>query len=828
MRPRLLHVWVLWAFAVAQPIYDVIRQNGEFFVAHEADRLDLILLTITLSLILPGVAAGAIWLIARVHARAGAAAMLAAVALLAALVALQAFRAAGGMNTEISFAAAALLGAGAAWLYARAAAVRQFLTILSPAVLIFPVLFLASGGMRALMSPPAPPADAAVTISTDTPIVVVVFDQLPLVSLLGADGHVDATAFPSFAALERDALWFRNATTVADLTGWALPAIVSGEFPASSKLPIAADHPRNLFTMLAATHAMEVVEPITKLCPEALCARDADPRGMRQAAMLSDLSIVYPRIFLPRDMAAALPPLTNNWRDFAADNQDWRRRWVRQRDRDRRVPPERFIEGIERGDAQPTLYFLHALLPHEPYLYTNGGTQITEDPVLPGLREGRWTDDQWTVAQAYRQHLLQVQYVDAILGKLVARLKSEDLYDRALLVVTADHGVAFTPRRPFKAIMDSTIPGIVPVPLFIKRPFSRGGEISDRNVQSIDVLPTIADMLGAGALPWAAAGTSAIGGAPAPAEKTLHYNGARDRRTLPASMRTLVDDFVGRKLALFGPSVPGGTWRPVGGPAPHLVDRPIGELEVGAPSALRLRLVERWRFDDVDPESGFVPARITGEVLGQRGAGARWPLAVAVNGVVRETTWSVGSTVSPAGFWSAIVPPDAFTAGANAVEIYEIETRGEKTVLHPALGAESRPADLNLAGADGIDWGVEAEGLYALEPGPPPFRWTNGHARLTVDVDAAAPPRALRVALAPPAHRTPLTILVNGCAVFEGTLPGGAWERTLPLDACGAGLFDRGEAQIEIRSETFTPPGGDTRTLGVPLAVVKMGTDPIN
>lgn len=822
MAPRLLHVWVLWAFAVAQPIYDVIRQNGEFFVAHEADRLDLILLTLVLSLILPGMAAAAIWLLARVSARVGTAAMLAAVALFAALIALQAFRAVASMNTEISFAAAVLLGVGAAWLYARAAPVRQFLTILSPAVLIFPVLFLASGSLRALMSPPAPPADAALTGSPDTPIVFVVFDQLPLVSLMGADGHIDAAAFPSFAALERDALWFRNATTVADLTGWALPALVSGEFPEPSKLPIAGDHPRNLFTMLAGTHAMEVVEPITKLCPDALCARDADPRAMRQAAMLSDLSIVYPRIFLPRDLAATLPPLTNNWRDFAADNQDWRRRWVRQRDRDRRVPPERFVESIEAGDPQPTLYFLHALLPHEPYLYMNGGTQITDDPTLHGLKEGRWTDDEWTVAQAYRQHLLQVQYVDAILGQIVARLKSEGLYDRALLVVTTDHGVAFTPRRPFKAIMDSTIPGIVPVPLFIKRPFSRGGEISDRNVQSIDVLPTIAGMLDAGGLPWAAAGTSAIGDAAAPDQKTLYYNGARNRRTLPASMRALVDDFVGRRLAVFGPSVPGGTRRLVDSPAPHLVDRPVGDLEVGAPSGLRVRLAERWRFDDVDPASGFVPARITGQVLGQRGARARWPLAVAVNGVVRETTWSAGGAASPAGFWSAIVDPALLRQGANAVEIYEIETRGETTVLRPALAADTRPAELNLAGADGIDWGVEADGLYALEQGAPPLRWTNGNARLAIDVDPAAPPRALRVAIAPPAHRTPLAIVVNGCTVFEDTLPGGAWERTFPLDGCDSGLFDEGEAQIDIRSGTFTPPGGDTRTLGVPLATVTL------
>lgn len=830
MTPRLLHVWVLSAFAVAQPIYDVIRRNGEFFVAHEADRLDLILLTVALSILLPGLVAAIVWVAGRVHRRAGAAAMLVAVAAFCALIALQAFRAANlDLNKEFSFAGAALIGAGAAWLYARAAAVQQLLTVLSPAVVIFPVLFLASGGVRAIMAPPPPPQDAVAGVTGDTPVVFVVFDQLPLVSLLGADGHVDATAFPSFAALERDALWFRNATTVADLTGWALPAIVSGEFPVEGKLPVTADHPRNLFTMLSDRYAMEVVEPITKLCPRSLCASESDPRLVRQASMLSDLSIVYPRIFLPAELAAALPPLTNNWRDFAQDNTDWRRRWVRQRDRDRRQPPQEFVERIESSDGQPTLYFLHALLPHEPYVYTAGGVQITDDTVLAGLSEGRWTGDAWTVSQAYRQHLLQVQYVDSILGSLIARLREQGLYDRALIVVTADHGVAFTPRRPFKAIMDSTIPTIVPVPLFIKRPFSQGGEISDRNVQSVDVLPTVAEILGA-RLPWTPAGRSAIGSAPAPDDKTLYYNGARDRRTLPGSMRALVDDFVGRKLALFGPSTPGGVFTPLARPVPELLDRPVSELTVGAPSPLRLRLIERFRFEDVDPASDFVPARFTGRVLGERGASRRWPLAIAVNGVVRATTWSVGRAIPQIGHFAAIVRPDVFVRGRNTIEIYQIETREGSVVLRPAFGGGVRPKELNLAGAEGIDWGVEEEGVYPLEPGPTPLRWTNGQAALSIDMEEGAAPIGLQVALAPPARRTDLTISVNGCTVFDGTVPGGAWERTLSLSGCRRDLFEDGQARIEIRSGTFTPPSNDTRTLGVPLTLLrlKMGTDPVS
>ena len=62
------------------------------------------------------------------------------------------------------------------------------------------------------------------------PIVMVVFDQLPLTSLLSESGGIDPR-YPNFAALADDATWFRNATTVAELTGWAMPALTSGSSP---------------------------------------------------------------------------------------------------------------------------------------------------------------------------------------------------------------------------------------------------------------------------------------------------------------------------------------------------------------------------------------------------------------------------------------------------------------------------------------------------------------------------------------------------------------------------------------------------------------------
>jgi hypothetical protein len=50
---RALHIFVLWGFAVAQPLYDIFSQYADFFVAHQTQPLDIVLLVFTLSIGLP-------------------------------------------------------------------------------------------------------------------------------------------------------------------------------------------------------------------------------------------------------------------------------------------------------------------------------------------------------------------------------------------------------------------------------------------------------------------------------------------------------------------------------------------------------------------------------------------------------------------------------------------------------------------------------------------------------------------------------------------------------------------------------------------------------
>jgi hypothetical protein len=546
-----LPILSLHAVAVAALLYAVLRRNREFFVAYRATTADLLLLVAIVSLAVPLAAVAIAELAALRSRRVRQGVVVAVIGLLGAAIGSQ-LLARLALSSTAHLAASAAVGAASAALYGRYAAARTFLAFLGPAIVIVPAALLLHPSMRPFVAPADPAERLAGEVSSDTPIVLVVFDQLPLTSMVTPDGRIDAAHYPGFAALASQSTWFRRATTVADLTGWALPAIVSGRYPRPSRLPIAEDYPSSLFTFLAQSHRMEVVEPITALCPPSVCAASREPLLSKMGGMLVDSGVVYAYVLAPPSLASVLPPLTQNWRGFISA-QRWQQRWINERDADRRRAPNAFLEGIERTDPQPTLYFLHALLPHEPYQYLPSGQRFTDTPRLFGLLpNGRWVDDLWPVSQAYAAELIQVGYVDRFVTRLVTRLREEGLYDRALLIVTADHGASFRPRLTFKGVNATTVRDIAPVPLLIKLPFQREGSISDRNVQSIDIMPLVADVLDT-PLTWEAQGVSPLStGTPPPPVKTIFHSGASRRIRITPEELDAGGEAVRRREELFG------------------------------------------------------------------------------------------------------------------------------------------------------------------------------------------------------------------------------------------------------------------------------------
>jgi hypothetical protein len=510
--------------------------------------------------------------------------------------------------------------------------------------------------------------------------------------------------------------------------------------------------------------------------------------------MVLDAAVVYLHVVTPQTLRDRLPPLTNDWRDFLKA-QHWQQRWIAQRDTDRRAPVERFLRTIRRGDTQPTLYYLHVLLPHEPYVYMRTGQQITREPFLPGLNQhGRWISDPWPVVQAYQRHLLQVDYTDAFVERLLRRLVDEDLFDRALVVITADHGASFRPGRPFKALDRHTLPDIVAVPLFVKAPGQRTGRIDDRNVQAIDLLPTLAATLHV-RLRQPVDGTAVVDGAARPGRKVIRYaGGARQMELDSAALERARMEAVARRWRMFD-----GTRSPVppGMPRGLLGQSTPADAAGPARSPLKVLLRDSELLQRVDLTGPMLPLGLEGRVVDGDGHPSSATLAVAVNGTIRALTRTL-DTLAP-GTWSAQLEPGALRAGRNDVQVFLASNGGAQ--LHLAYPPGPRPPALNLASETaGRFWSIRQAGLSPRQSAHVPFRWTGRVTTITAPLEAAQRPRAIRIGVAgPPTSRAGIRLEVNDCAVYDGPVDTTPWYRTFSLDTC-QGLGSATEARIVVRT----------------------------
>ena len=813
-----LHVVGLWNLAVAQPIFDLLRGSPEFFVAHDTRPTDLLALVLLLCLGGPAVCllamrlAGPRWRDRAVAVVIGS---------LAAAVALSAAKSLPISPGQLLLGLAAGAGVLAGTAYLRYAPIRLFATFLAPAVIVVPVVFLLQPGTAQLLRPPAEPAPLDNIGFADTPpVVVVVFDQLPLASLLDRQGAFDRTTYPHFAALADDATWFRNATAVSELTNYALPAILTGMYPTPGRLPLAAEHPNNLFTLLGARYRLHVREPLTGLCPETLCPPARAGPVAWLAAVVRDLTVVYLTVVLPDDLAAGLPPVTQGWRDFAA-RETFGGAWRTQRTSDRSETLSGFIESITGGGG-PALHFMHALLPHEPWLYLPTGQQLTFNRRIIGIQNGIWVDDPWAAALNYQRHLLQVGYVDTLLGRLTARLRETGIYDDALIVVAADHGASLRPGLPFRRPSEpSMFTDIAAVPLLVKRPSQRHGVVIDTNVETIDILPTLASELGI-RLPWTPDGSNALDPARAPRpSKVLFFDGARNRMAAPGALGDALMNSVGRKFAFFPTGDPLVPPTP-GGLHDDLIGRAVGALRLGRPAEIEVAIDTTELLREMDPDADFLPAHLTGAVFDLPDGAPPPMLAVAVNGVVAAVTRPYSFPVfGRRAAWEAIVNPALFKPGANAVEMFVIREEADGAVELAATRGSSGPnRQANLMREETASaLGVVTSGFYSTEwARNQAFRWTDGAARLVVPIDPQSLPAELAVEVLMTGRPKRLRIAVNGCALFDETVRS-QWTGTFALDACRLGSPD---LEIELLSATHVPETRDNRKLGIAVSLVAL------
>jgi hypothetical protein len=699
-----LHIFALCSFAVAQPLYDLLGRSAEFFVAHRASPGAILMFVLTVSIGVPAVLGLLEVGASQLSRRAQQAIHLFIVFGLAACIAAPLINRIPGLRAYGAVAATLAIAGVYAAAYARIAAIRSMMTVSALGVVAFPAIFLLMTPVSGLTFPSnrstTPTRAAAVPLPPENqvPIVFIIFDEFEAGALLDEKEDIDSVRFPNFAALARDGLWYPRATSVWTETQRAVPAIMTGLRPVDLKtLPTVQSHPNNLFTWLGSLgYRLNVTEPLTSLCPRDYCAPTSpNADTFKPKEFYSDLSVIYWHVLLPNDVASKLlPAMDASWKGFGTakgatqhgheNEKNFRDEFNEMVSSDRRPIIDSFIKGISTD--RNVLNFLHVLLPHDPYNYLPSGSMYPGGRV-DGMNGKVWTTETFLPTFAYQRYLLQVGFADRELGRLVAQLRSQGVYDSALIVVTADHGKSFRPgfaKRSISPDATESAPDLLQVPLFLKLPGLAKGAKSDRRVLTVDILPTIADVLGT-ELPWKSDGTSMIAES-FPDRPTLQVPVIHEpARTMTFDVEALASyPRLRWKVETFGSRTPLDRIA-IADPHSHLLGKSIAELPIReSASPLRIESDQLSLFDNVKLHEGAVPSLMTGRVKAPGPVTGMVRLAIALNGIVQVTTHTTEWEGSPL-YFTAMLPEPAFRDGRNSVEFFAIEEQNGHVVLESIL-----------------------------------------------------------------------------------------------------------------------------------------------
>lgn len=732
----------LCGLAVAQPILDVFGRAPDVFVRAGAGRADLWWFALVVAFAPPvALLVVEVAIATAFGERTRARAHLVIVATLGIAIAVRSIRLALGWEGVVLAAAAVAVGLAIAVLHARRPWFGQWLVFASFAPLVFAALFLFGSPASSLASSGGAHTATPVVIPTEgvarPPVVLLVLDELPLVSLLDAAGDLDRERFPGFASLADDSTWFRNTTTVATHTADAVPAILTGQLPgATSVAPVAAEHPDNLFRLLGNAYRFNVSELDTQLCAVPRCdhahpdnaatepATDTpgstvtgsaavgpaagDGITARATSPLRDLlgrardefgAMValhdvdsLPQVEAERLTAASttVPPSTSTTVAAPVDVGSATPTTVdRPIEKLPTVQPGRFAVWLERLDADvehPALDVLHITMPHNPWHVDAAGTEydFPEGSLqLAGSVRGNWNADPGASFAARQRHLLQVRYVDTLVTALRARLVELGTWEDTLVVVTADHGAGFDPGGWFREWDPSNATNLLGVPLFVHGPGFSEGRVDDRPVQNVDIVPTIADAADI-AVPWPLDGVSLLALPSVP--RTSHVLGATKHGEYVRVEIDVTDHLAALRAAAARAPSHGGDDLTIlrSGPGGDLigaaVDAHIGD---GSPGSVTIEFPAGGFARGLASGSpardaeGIVAAYVVGDVAD---VGAGRTVVAALDDTIAATasTWSEPGHQAR---FSLLLPPSWLVAGDHDVSFWLVGDDGRLAPL---------------------------------------------------------------------------------------------------------------------------------------------------
>jgi len=282
----------------------------------------------------------------------------------------------------------------------------------------------------------APPGTPVVLISIDT----LRADHLPAYGYAGV-------ATPGIDALRRDAVLFADVSSPCPLTLPAHTSILTGLLP-----PVHQVRNNLGYRLDGAAHPT--------------IARWLKARGYATGAAVSAFVLAgktgLSDSFDFYDDEISQPPTAEAVSQYQRPGGETERRALA------------WLDGARKGESKPFFLFLHLYEPHSPY-----------EPPEPF--KGRY---------AARPYDGEIAAADAIVGDFLDQLRRRGLYDRAIVVLLSDHGEGLGQHgeREHGIFLYREA---LHVPLILKLPGSaRAGETVREPVSLVDLLPTIATVLG--------------------------------------------------------------------------------------------------------------------------------------------------------------------------------------------------------------------------------------------------------------------------------------------------------------------------------------------
>lgn len=167
--------------------------------------------------------------------------------------------------------------------------------------------------------------------------------------------------------------------------------------------------------------------------------------------------------------------------------------------------PSVVTEWLDEQPGRSSFLLLHTFEIHDPYDHSTFAEGLPAGRFAPGFGRDTWWRARGTELSAAEREYVEalydsgIRFTDEALGRLFAALDERGILDRAIVIVTSDHGEQFWEHGSWRH-GGNVYDEMLLVPLIVHLPpglvDGRPGRVIRQQVASIDIVPTVLDLLG--------------------------------------------------------------------------------------------------------------------------------------------------------------------------------------------------------------------------------------------------------------------------------------------------------------------------------------------